>query len=178
MKSPSNQTGKPVRNNDFYGRDEFLSALWQRIVEGVNILLLAPRRVGKSSLIFRLESEALQKGFEPLVISVSDAESEIQFIDRLLKKLNERNQSAAKQLFNRLAKRKFVRKTKKFSLFGAVTWEFGDDLNDRWKEVAEELARGLRELPSRWADWKTIKESSRASTQQLPLQVFPGVVFP
>jgi hypothetical protein len=150
MSNLSNQTGKPVRSSDFYDRTDFLAGLWQRISEGSNILLLAPRRVGKSSLIFRMESEALQKGFLPLVISVADAQSELQFIDRLLKKLNEQNHSESKKLFNRLAKREFVRKTKKFSLFSTITWEFGDNLDNRWKEVAEELLCGLRELPSKW----------------------------
>src|SRR5665213_965570 len=81
MKTPSNQTGKPLRANDFYDRAEFLAEIWQRVAESTKILLLAPRRGGKSSLLFRLESEALQRGFEPLVISVSDVQSEIQSYD-------------------------------------------------------------------------------------------------
>ena len=55
---PTNQTGPPVRGGDFYDRETFIPQLWERISDGANILLLAPRRVGKSSVMFRLVDQA------------------------------------------------------------------------------------------------------------------------
>ena len=55
---PTNQTGPPVRGGDFYDCETFIPQLWERISEGANILLLAPRRVGKSSVMLRLVDQA------------------------------------------------------------------------------------------------------------------------
>jgi len=50
-----------------------------------NLLLLAPRRVGKSSLLNRMKEDGPAKGYNTLYLSVPDAEDELDFIKRLVR---------------------------------------------------------------------------------------------
>ena len=52
-----NITGQPVVGDDLYGRDYELRTLWERLERGEHVLLLAPRRVGKTSLMLELRRQ-------------------------------------------------------------------------------------------------------------------------
>ncbi|MGH9041877.1 MAG: AAA family ATPase [Acidimicrobiia bacterium] len=49
--------GTPVRGDQFTGRERELEALVSRMRNGVNVVLLSPRRYGKTSLLLAAESE-------------------------------------------------------------------------------------------------------------------------
>ena len=49
-----NITGQAVVADDLYGRDYELDRLWEKLQQGEHILMLAPRRVGKTSLMLEL----------------------------------------------------------------------------------------------------------------------------
>ena len=49
-----NIIGQPVEGDDLYGRDYELARLWEHLENGEHILMLAPRRVGKTSLMLEL----------------------------------------------------------------------------------------------------------------------------
>jgi hypothetical protein len=51
-----NIVGPPARGGDFYDREELVELLWNRLERG-NVLLAAPRRFGKTSLMFRVLDE-------------------------------------------------------------------------------------------------------------------------
>jgi len=53
MQSARSVIGAPARGNDFWGREAELSHLWQALHTG-SVLLSAPRRFGKTSLMLRL----------------------------------------------------------------------------------------------------------------------------
>ena len=145
----TNQTGPPVKGEDFYGREPFLLQLWERITEGANILLLAPRRVGKSSVMLRLVDEAKFNGFQPLMISVAGARSETEFIREIILALDAMHAPEAKQMLNDLMRKaKWLRRVKKFRLLGG-TLEI-DNLGEDWKHAAEDLRRVLVPLKDRW----------------------------
>ena len=46
-----NVTGPPVMGDDLYGRQQDIDRLWSRLEGGEHLLMLAPRRVGKTSLM-------------------------------------------------------------------------------------------------------------------------------
>lgn len=52
----TNRVGAPVRGIDFYGRDAFIELVWEKLKAG-NVLLAAPRRFGKTSVMYRLIDE-------------------------------------------------------------------------------------------------------------------------
>lgn len=45
--------GSPVRDEDFWFRKEFVKDLWESLAKH-NVLLLAPRRIGKTSVMYRM----------------------------------------------------------------------------------------------------------------------------
>ncbi|MBY0504796.1 MAG: AAA-like domain-containing protein [Bryobacteraceae bacterium] len=80
--------GRLAEGAGFYGRDEILARAWS-LLEHSNLLLLAPRRVGKSSLLHRMKVAGPDKGYKTLYLSVPDAEDELDFLKRLLRAMRE-----------------------------------------------------------------------------------------
>lgn len=78
----ANVTGKPVKNDDFFDREREIQKLWHHLNKD-DLLLLAPRRVGKTSLMFRLLQQAPQKKIECSYLSVADAGDELDFVREL-----------------------------------------------------------------------------------------------
>ena len=52
-----NVTGLSVIGEDLYGRARELADLWEKLEEGEHVLMLAPRRVGKTSLMQELQRD-------------------------------------------------------------------------------------------------------------------------
>ena len=59
-KGVTNRVGPPVRGKECFGREKFVDLVWQKILHG-NILLAAPRRFGKTSVMYRLIDEPRYK---------------------------------------------------------------------------------------------------------------------
>jgi AAA+ ATPase superfamily predicted ATPase len=78
-----NINGPPAEDDDFYGRERESAKIWKELEGGNNILLLGPRRVGKSSMLRHLKKTAPDHGFIPVEISLADITEEIHFINRL-----------------------------------------------------------------------------------------------
>jgi hypothetical protein len=68
----------------FFDRQEIMSRAWD-LLKTSNLLLLAPRRVGKSSLLSRMNQDGPGRGYNTLYLSVPDAEDELDFIKRLVR---------------------------------------------------------------------------------------------
>lgn len=69
-----NITGQAVTGEDLYGRDYELARLWEKLEQGEHILMLAPRRVGKTSLMQELR-RAPRKNWDVVYIDVEDGDS-------------------------------------------------------------------------------------------------------
>jgi hypothetical protein len=79
-----NIVGKPVHDHNFFGRDAELEDL-QAITEREHVLLLAPRRVGKTSLLHALAKRVDRDGAAiGVYASVAAATSEPQFVQAIL----------------------------------------------------------------------------------------------
>ncbi|MDP2209857.1 MAG: ATP-binding protein, partial [Bacteroidota bacterium] len=46
--------GQVARGDNFFPRPRITIEIWQKLDSGSNLLLVAPRRVGKSSILFNL----------------------------------------------------------------------------------------------------------------------------
>jgi hypothetical protein len=68
----------------FFDRQEIMSRAWD-LLKTSNLLLLAPRRVGKSSLLSQMNKDGPGRGYNTLYLSVPDAEDELDFIMRLVR---------------------------------------------------------------------------------------------
>jgi hypothetical protein len=79
-----NVVGKPVFDLNFYGRDEELEQVLDASTRE-HVLMLAPRRVGKTSLLNELVKRAERDAeLIAVYVSVSDATTEATFVKKLL----------------------------------------------------------------------------------------------
>ena len=76
--------GRLADGTAFFDRQEIMSRAWD-LLKTSNLLLLAPRRVGKSSLLNRMKQDGAARGYNTLYLSVPDAEDELDFIKRLVR---------------------------------------------------------------------------------------------
>ncbi len=144
-----NLLGPPVTGDDFFDRESDLRRLWERLA-GHNVLLLAPRRVGKTSLMFKLRQEAEAHGFEAAYLSVADVGSEFAFVKKLYSAVNDL--AAADSVFKKLANGRFgqfFRRIKTVKL-GKFVIEFSDAAEKEWHLLGKEIASVLDSDDRRW----------------------------
>jgi hypothetical protein len=80
--------GRLAEGTAFFDRIEIMERAWD-LLETSNLLLLAPRRVGKSSLLNRMREQGPGRGYDTIYLSVPDAENELDFIRRLIRMIRE-----------------------------------------------------------------------------------------
>ena len=68
-----NIIGQPIVGDDLFGRAFELSELWRRLEHGEHVLMLAPRRVGKTSMMLEL-CNAPRDGWDVVYVNVEAAE--------------------------------------------------------------------------------------------------------
>jgi hypothetical protein len=83
-----NSIGCPVEGQNFFNRDEEQAHLWRRL-DADHVLLLAPRRVGKTSLLYRLEATAERHDFKSIYVSVASHSTEVALLRALIEKVAE-----------------------------------------------------------------------------------------
>jgi len=80
--------GRLADGTAFFDRQEIMSRAWD-LLKTSNLLLLAPRRVGKSSLLNRMKNDSPDRGYNALYLSIPDAEDELDFIKRMARGFRE-----------------------------------------------------------------------------------------
>lgn len=79
--------GSVVRDDDFFFREEFIQELWEALRKH-NVLLLAPRRIGKTSVMYRLLDDPLDQWLV-IHLNVEDLKSPAEFFIHLIDALQE-----------------------------------------------------------------------------------------
>ncbi|MCK9635182.1 MAG: AAA family ATPase [Methylobacter tundripaludum] len=79
-------TGQVVFGEDYFSRPKDEERVWRRLKRGGHLLVLAPRRVGKTSLLRHLENNP-REGFVFLYVMVQSCNTEHQFYKEILEKL-------------------------------------------------------------------------------------------
>lgn len=79
-------TGQVIFGDKYFPRPKDEARVWRRLRKGGHLLLLAPRRVGKTSLLRYLESKP-QQGYVFLYVMVQSCNTEHQFYKEILEKL-------------------------------------------------------------------------------------------
>lgn len=83
----NNILGQPVEGSDFFDREEDTKRIWLSLEEGNHVLLLAPRRVGKTSLSIRVGAEAARFQWKFALVDVQRDRDELGFLDNLFQNL-------------------------------------------------------------------------------------------
>ncbi len=79
-------TGQVIFGEDYFPRPKDEERVWRRLKRGGHLLLLAPRRVGKTSLLRHLENNP-HEGFVFLYVMVQSCNTEHQFYKQILENL-------------------------------------------------------------------------------------------
>ena len=84
-----NIVGNIPEPDELYGREELIEHLWRQI-QGNNILLLVPRRFGKSG-VMRHVLQKPRQGYLPISLDLEDVDSPGEFVWRVTNELLSRN---------------------------------------------------------------------------------------
>jgi len=118
-----NCVGQVVRGDDFWDRKVELETIWDAIDFGSHILLVAPRRVGKTSIMHKIKDEP-KEGYIVIYIDTESADNESEFWHKLFNAMMEEDfvnklKSKSKVLYEKITNLRI----KKISATGV---EFGD----------------------------------------------------
>lgn len=80
--------GNVVYGSNYFPRPKDERVIWRKLAQGDHLLLLAPRRVGKSSLIHRLKDNP-KEGYALIYSYVQDCTDEQEFYRKLLKSITQ-----------------------------------------------------------------------------------------
>lgn len=144
----ANVTGKPVQHDNFFDREREIQKLWHHLAND-DVLLLAPRRVGKTSVMYRLREQAPSQNVVASYLSVADADSELGFVRQLYEAIVAIE--PAKHRVEKLADGgfgQFFRRIKKVGVLG-VSVELSDTVADQWRKVGEALVGALADTEQR-----------------------------
>ncbi|MCY4059575.1 MAG: ATP-binding protein [Gammaproteobacteria bacterium] len=81
-----NVTGPPVIGDDLYGRQQEVDQLWTALERLENLLMLAPRRVGKTSLMRELHRDP-RANWDVVYVDVEDARGAADLFARVMAEL-------------------------------------------------------------------------------------------
>lgn len=74
--------GQAARGKNFFERSNITKDFWDKIKKGSNILITAPRRIGKTSLMFHFEDQPLEN-YELLYMIVESVNNENEYYRKL-----------------------------------------------------------------------------------------------
>ena len=125
-----NITGPPVEGDDFFGRKDELDKLLRLIRNGNHLLLLGPRRMGKSSVVAEVGRRLKKEGWKIVRANVEDATDE----PALLREINQAIRDSgvdiplvqqAEEVISRF--RNKLRGGKVQEILGGESWEIASD---------------------------------------------------
>ncbi|HEV2988172.1 MAG TPA: hypothetical protein VG759_07010 [Candidatus Angelobacter sp.] len=143
-----NVTGSVAEGEDFFDRVNEMTTFWQNL-ETDNLLLLAPRRVGKTSLMRKMLETADAYRFTAIFVDVSDCPDELNFVQRLYAAILDNHRGD--HLWSQIKESWLGKMVKRVQKIGGAGFniEFSADTGS-WTRLGEELADALSKLEGRW----------------------------
>lgn len=142
-----NTIGRPAQGEDFFDREAERRRVW-RLLRADHVLLLAPRRVGKTSLMYKLITEAPEQGGRAAYVGVAGARSELDLVSRVYLAVAQRHEAVERSLRRGRLARAFagVRSLK----LAGVELVLRELPEEPWQLVGRELVQAIRETGGRW----------------------------
>jgi len=139
--------GNPVEGDDFFDRVKEQARVWRKL-EGSHLLMLAPRRIGKTSLIYRLRDTAHLHGFQAVSCSFAKCDTEHDCIKLLIDTMSEKTPTGKKVSEGLKAVISRINGIK-IGLHGlGIEWDHSQELD--WQAAGEALGRILDEFDEPW----------------------------
>jgi len=98
-----NIIGAPARGDNFFPREKEVQRIISRIEAGNNLQIAAPRRVGKTSILFYLQDNNIQ-GYTYVYVDTESASNEQDFYKKLLKEILRNDTIAKSNILQKLVK--------------------------------------------------------------------------
>jgi hypothetical protein len=152
----NNIVGGPARGSDFFNREQEVREILEHTRDGNHLLLLAPRRMGKTSLLYHLKKVGGDHGLRCAYESVADLRDENAFLGRIVRACLLSGEPAAVEAFRRLQRGPFqelftlFRETVDSITIEKFTLKLRELKPEQSESLAREVARALRELPGDW----------------------------
>ena len=144
-----NLVGPPARGDDFYGREDLIELIWEKL-EDNHILLAAPRRFGKTSVMLNLLDNPRDK-FNVIHFDLEPVTEPVDFIVTLLDKLryDEKIRNVLKKSGKSL--RKFLEDINFSANINGVDFriELKEKIQKTWKEIGREIFSKLESTDQR-----------------------------
>ncbi len=137
--------GSPVEGEDFFDREGERRRIWRHLES--DSLLLAPRRIGKTSLMRALCAEGQQHGFQSISLSFAHREDEMDCVRELAKAVAGARRIDLHRLQNRLTE--LLPSLKSLKL-GPLGIELAASERADWRDLGEALTRSIGDLSGRW----------------------------
>ena len=136
-----NVVGQAVRGNDFWDRKSELAKIWQAIENGTHPLLVAPRRVGKTSIMYKILDEP-KENYAVVYVNTESAQSANEFWYKLFNALmdEEFNNKNSAKFKNFCAKLKTLN-IESISISGSI--KLGDAKELNYAEAFETLIKDI-----------------------------------
>lgn len=147
-KGVTNRVGSAVRGKDFFGRERFVDLVWQKILHG-NILLAAPRRFGKTSVLYslidkpRYDSKVIHADLEAVT---EPAQMILQIIEEIAKDETFEN-SVGKLGFLKTSWNFFRDNFQEVEFFKAKV-KLRDEIRTDWQNRGKEVFQKVAEIDS------------------------------
>ena len=133
-------TGQVVRDKNFWNRKFELEDIWEAILNGEHTLLVAPRRIGKTSIMYKVLDEP--KGdYVALYIDSEEDNFEHEFWTRIFNALKQ--EEFTNKFKSNIIKYKSMIKVINVKKVSFNSIEFGDGKVINYKEAFEELMSSL-----------------------------------
>lgn len=154
MAGIESSVGRPVRGINFFDREQEQRLLWRHL-ETSHVLLLAPRRVGKTSLLYRLMDTAKDHGRRAVYVSVADARTEDDVVRKLIAALAGHPDSP--KIWKRLEKgpfKRFIARLLPTVTAGPISVELDKTAPEvgaeGWQRLAEAVAEAIAAVGEPW----------------------------
>lgn len=144
MKTTRSLVGQIPEPHELHGREDFIDHLW-RMLEANNVLLLAPRRFGKSGIMRHVLLHP-RSGYLPLSFELEDVDSPEEFVWRVTKELLSHDRTRAflcraKKLPSAITD--WVKSTFEEAEFEGAKVKFKQAIHEDWREAAKRLLAEL-----------------------------------
>jgi hypothetical protein len=135
-----NIVGNVPDPDELYGRQELIDHLWRQI-EGNNVLLLGPRRFGKTGVMGHVLDRP-KHGYLPFYLDLEDVDSPVEFSWRLTKALLSQNRlRSVLQTVRGLPAvvTNWAKETFDEAEFEGAKVKFKESISESWRETARKL---------------------------------------
>jgi hypothetical protein len=150
-----NIAGPPVEGDNFFGRDLDVAAFVDTL-RNHDILLLGPRRIGKTSFARAVMTSLVHVGWNVLEINVATCVDERGFIEKLNKAIDANARSGVSQVWSSLqgSLNKLTRRIQSVKVPVPGAGSLGIDLksaeDEDWSNLASDTLRVMGEIDQPW----------------------------